>query len=316
MKTVGNENANEIKYIKTNKSIKKSKSKYKSYYPPKKGKFRKKKKNIINYKKDLEVTSNQKSYTKLELRRGIRKLIMPSKQEKKVEKQLNKFTDFELNLLFYPKALKYDKRTFSSYYISLVKSKNILLFPFCTKDDYNLFIIKINLFLLSFCIYYFSNTLFFNESVIHQIYIDGGLFNFIYLIPYILYSFVISHTLITIIKYYSLSERNICEIKMETNYLKAYDIRDKVNKCLVIKYILFFVCGIIFLFFIWYFLSSFGAVYQNTQIYLVKNTLISFAFELIYPFVINILTGILRILSLKGKNKEFMFNFSKFIQII
>ena len=316
-----NGNIKEIQYIKSKtkgKEEKKEKNKFKSHYPPKKVKSGKeKRKRVLNNKKDTNKSFNQKSLTRVELKSANRTLIIEnnSKKQKETIPSYN-YNDFELNLFSYRKALKYDKRTFCSYYISLIKSKNILLLPFFTREDYNSFIIKINLFLLSFCIYYFSNTLFFNESVIHQIYIDGGFYNFIYLIPYILYSFIISHTLISIIKYFSLSERNIFEIKVESDYSKAYNIKEKVEKCLVIKYILFFVLGITFLFFLWYFLSSFGAVYHNTQIYLVKNTLISFTFELIYPFVINVLPGIFRINSLNEAKDEFMFNIGKFIQII
>ena len=61
---------------------------------------------------------------------------------------------------------------------------------------------------------YFMNALFFSETTIHKIYKDGGVYNFIYLIPNILYSFFISHFIITIIKFISLSDRNISEIKL------------------------------------------------------------------------------------------------------
>ena len=65
------------------------------------------------------------------------------------------------------------------------------------------------------------------------------------------------------------------------------------------------------------YLSSFGAVYQNSQFYLIKNILISFGFSLGYLFVINILPGILRIYSLKKKkgnayiNSVYIFNLFK-----
>ena len=177
-------------------------------------------------------------------------------------------------------------------------------------------IIKINIFILSFSIYYFINGLFFDEQVIHKIYEDQGKYNFIYLIPFILYSFIISHTLTIILKYFSLSEKNINEIKNEKTINKANDKANKVQKCLIIKYICFYIIGTIFLFFLWYYLSSFGAVYQNTQVYLFKNTLISFGFSLFYPFVINILPGAFRIYSLKAHNRDLLYKISKIIQFI
>ena len=209
-----------------------------------------------------------------------------------------KYDDIELNYLSYNDALKYDKRTYISYYKLLIRIKHPLIFSFCPIKDYNSIIIKIDLFFISFCIYCFINALFFDEKTIHKIYEDKGIYNFIYLIPYISYSFLISHALFTIIKYVSLSERNIYEIKSEKTIEDTSDKIEKVKRCLVIKYILFFILSILFLLFFWYYLSSFAAVYQNTQIYLIKNILISFGLSLIYPFVINILPSFIRIYSL------------------
>ena len=173
-----------------------------------------------------------------------------------------------------------------------------------------------DLFFLSFSIYYFINALFFDYPTIHKIYIDKGNYNIIYLIPHILYSFFVSQALIITIKYFSLSERNIYEIKSEKRIEKASDKIYNVKKCLVIKYLCFFSLSLIFLIFFWYYLSSFGAVYQNTQVYLIKNTLISFGFSLIYPFVINLFAAILRIYSLKESNRKCFFKISKIIQFL
>ena len=83
----------------------------------------------------------------------------------------------------------------------------------------------------------------------------------------------------------------------------------------MIKYTIFFILGIIFLGFFWILLSSFGAVYQNTQIFLVKNTLISFAIDMVYPFFYNIFRCIFRMISLSAKS-EYIYNFSKFLQLL
>ena len=202
--------------------------------------------------------------------------------------------------------------------MSLIKVKQPILFSFYPIKDYNSLIIKIDIFTLSFSLYYISNGFFFDQKTIHKIYEDEGIYNFIYLIPFISYSFIISHTLVIIIKYFFLSERNIIEIKNEDNFEKAFDKADKIKRNLVIKYICFFAIGLLFLIFLWYYLSSFGAVYQNTQIYLIKNTLISFGFSLIYPFIINIMPAFLRMYSLKKKNKsrECFFKISKALQLI
>jgi len=301
-----------------NKKIKKIKKKKK-----------KKEKNKRNNKRNIDQinfdnSNNQKSIIKLELKTSKdinynNKKITEKSNNYKDNIKLNSFNifnDYELNSLSYHDALKYDKRTFSSYYFSLIKIKHPLIFSFFPIKDYNSIIIRIDIFLLSFSLYYFFNALFFDESTIHKIYEDEGSYNFIYLIPFISYSFIISHTLTIIIKYFSLSERNICEIKNQKILENAIDKVDKVRKFLINKYICFYISGTIFLLFFWYYLSSFGAVYKNTQIYLIKNTLISFGFSLLYPFIINILPCIIRIISLKKTNRKFLYKINRIIQLI
>ena len=227
----------------------------------------------------------------------------------------NNFIDYELNSFNYKEALKYDKRTYIEYYLSLIRTKHPILFSFIPFKDYNSMIIKVSLFFFSFCIYFCISALFFNNSTIHKIYKDGGSYNLRYSLPYIIYSFIIAHTLSVMLKYGFLSESNILEIKTEKNLEKAYNKVDIIKKKLIIKYIIYFVSTMLFLFIFWYYLSSFCAVYQNTQMYLIKNTIFSFLVSFIYPFVINLLPGVFRIVSLnKEKNKEFMFKISKILQ--
>ena len=70
-------------------------------------------------------------------------------------------------------------------------------------------IIKIDLLFLSLSFYYFINTLFFDENTLHKIYEDRGIYNFIFLVPHISYSFFISYILSLISKYRFLSEINL-----------------------------------------------------------------------------------------------------------
>ena len=101
----------------------------------------------------------------------------------------------------YEDAIKYDKRSFCEYYISLLKRKHPLLFGFCPFKDYNSIIIKSCIFFLSFGIYYAINFVFFNENMIHKIYEDGGKYNIFYFLPTLSISFAISHVLTIIIKF-------------------------------------------------------------------------------------------------------------------
>ena len=59
------------------------------------------------------------------------------------------------------------------------------------------------------------NALFFNDSTMHKIYIDEGNYNFIYQIPQIIYSSLISNIISILIKFLALTEKNILELKKE-----------------------------------------------------------------------------------------------------
>ena len=228
------------------------------------------------------------------------------------------YNDFELTSLEYSKALLYDKRTCCKFYSYLLKRKNLILFSICPVKDYNSMLIKLCILSLSFSIHYAVNFAFFNEKIIHKIYETGGKYDVLYFLPKISISFAISYFVSNILKYIFLSDRYIFEIRMQPSFSSAYDISDKVKRKLIIKYTIFFIISLLFLGFFWMLLSSFGAVYQNTQIFIFKNALISFGYALFYPLFNNIFPCIFRITSLRSETKdnECLFKFSKFLQIL
>ena len=134
--------------------------------------------------------------------------------------------------------------------------------------------------------------------------------------PQTILAFLIGHIIVIILKYIFLSERNIMEIKKQETKDNAADMVDKVKRCLIIKYIIFYVAGSLFLILFWYYLSSFGAVYQNSQVFLIINTFLSSFISIIYPFFINVFPAVIRVFSLGNKNREIFYKISKIIQII
>jgi len=232
-------------------------------------------------------------------------------------KSIKNYTDNEINSFVYKEAINIAHSTFLQYYISLLKTKHILIFSFYT-NDYNSKIIKITLFLFSFTLLYTVNSLFFQDSTMHKIYEDYGEFNFIYQMPQILYSTIITSFITIIVKKLALIEKNIIEIKNEKNIINNSKKFNKKLKWIKIKLNLFFIMIFLFSIIFWYYLSCFGAVYKNTQIHLLKDTLLSFGLSLIYPFGLNILPGLFRITSLKNETKvgKGLYIISKIIQII
>ena len=141
----------------------------------------------------------------------------------------------------------------------------------------------------------------------HKIHEDNGAFNIIYQIPQILYSSIVSAIINILLKNLSLSENNILSIKQEKILRNALRKSKNIESCITIKFIIFFILSNILLLFFWYFISCFCAVYTNTQMILIKDTLISFGLSMAYPFGLNLLPGIFRIPALKAKNKDKIF---------
>jgi hypothetical protein len=228
------------------------------------------------------------------------------------------YNDYEMNSLIYIDAVKYDHRSYFQYYFSLIRTKQKLIFTFYLNNDYNSKTIKICLFIFSLSLYFTINALFITENEIHKIFEDSGEYDFIYNIPQILYSVTISSIINIIINFFSLPENNIVEIKQNINIIENKNRYIKLFSCLKIKFYCFFIFSLILMIIFWYYISCFCVVYKNTQLYLLKDTLISYVLSLLYPFGINLIPGLFRIPSLKDSNKkkESLYKFSKIIQLL
>ena len=167
------------------------------------------------------------------------------------------------------------------------------------------------------------NALFFNDDTMHKIYEEKGKFQFLYQLPQIIYSSIISQILNSLFQLLALSEDLIIDFKNNINISNADERKIKLIKILLIKSILYYIIGTVFLFIFWFYISLFCYIYENTQIHLLSDTLISFGFSLLYPFGIYLLPGIFRIPALSNGKKDnklnikgkYLYNFSKFLQI-
>ena len=227
------------------------------------------------------------------------------------------FNDSEKNLLNYDEALDFDNRTYFQYYLSLVRTKNLFIFSFITSNDYNSRIIKMTLFLFKFSADLTVNGLFFNDKTMHKIYVDEGAFNFDYHIPQIIYSIIISSVLITIVRLTALTEDNVIKIKNAVSY-DIKKVYDKEAKSIKYKFIFFYIIIFLLLLFFWYYVGCFCAVYKNTQIQLLKDTIISFAVSLVYPLILYFIPGFFRIPALRDIKQKSgcKYKFSKLIQFL
>ena len=228
------------------------------------------------------------------------------------------YNDDELNDLPYEEAKRYDHRTYCLYYVSLLKTNNEIIFTFFYSLDYNSKIIKIDLFIIGFALFFAMNALFFNDKTMHKIYEDKGSFDLIYQLPQIIYSSIISGIFKFFLTKLALSEGLILNFKNSRNTIDIDKRVSSLKKNLIIKFVFYFILSNIILLFFWYYISMFCAIYKNTQIHLIKDTLISFLLSFISPIFIYLIPGFFRIHALANRNihRKYLYNFSKFLQMI
>ena len=272
--------------------------------------------------------NNIKSKRKLNIKKNNNLIIHKNKIQKsnrfdsidwlnksRLDKNLNimKLNNNEINHLTFNVALNKDKRTFIKYYLSLLTSNHLILNIFYGKD-YNSRAIKVSIFIFNISSSIAINSLFFNDSTMHKLYTDHGSFDFLYQLPQIIYSTIISYIIDFLINTLGLSEQNILKIKN----IFAKDAYKKFNnllKILKIKFTLFFILDFILLFLFWYYVTCFCGIYRNTQIHLLKDSLSSFIISLITPFLIYLFPGLFRVCALRKKSKV-LYKFSQILQTI
>ena len=217
-------------------------------------------------------------------------------------KDAQKLDDLDLNNLVYEKAIELDKRKFGQIYWNKLKTKHLFIYTFFSCYDYNLVYIKISRFLFLICTSMAMNVIFFFDSSMHKIYLDYGKYNFIQQVPQIIYSSIVSLIIEILIGILSYTDKNIYEIRQ----LKEYNPTQvkKILNSIKLKLTIYFVITFIFFAFYWYLISSFCAVYTNTQIIYLKDFATSFSLGLIYPFAIQLCFSFLRIFALKENTKS------------
>ena len=278
----------------------------------------------IKSKNKIKISSNNLEINKINTKKP---LINDHPKEKDIDKNNDKIksksdkknkpiNDYELNKLKYELALKFDKRTYFQYYWSLCKQKQIILFAFNQKKDFNIITVKISLIIISFSLYLTVNGFFFDDNSIHRIYKNNKIFDFISELPKIIITTAISSIVNMALRYLALTEKNFLEIKNEKDYKKALKKYKQLKKHLKIRFMIFFLLCFLLMIFFWIFIACFCSIFINTQIILIKDTSISFALSMVYPFGLNIVPTIFRKISLKSKDKKFIYDVGNIIALI
>ena len=211
----------------------------------------------------------------------------------------------ELNELPLQKAIKHDNRTFCKYYWDILKFCHIILNVFLRYKDYNLFVVKLGLLLMTFPINLTFNIFFYTNKSIEINYIKSmdDISTVWDNISKTIYSSVLSSTLLIILKLLALTHKSVKALKKikDVGFAKKKSVG--VLRCIKIRITIYFILSFGFLIIFGFYNLCFCAIFENTQKEVVKSTLSSWLISLSYPFVICFFTSTFRSLAFKWNNQ-------------
>ena len=234
--------------------------------------------------------------------------------KKKLDEPIS-FSDIEYNKMTFDDAFLIDKRGYCKYYFSVIKNSQLIIFTFFNTHDYNLNYIKYSLFLNCLSFYIVFNILFYFDCFSKNIYKNKGKYDFFYHLPKILLSTFCTVFVNFLFKLLILTQNQILRIKKIKDCNKMKIEYNNFIHVLKIKLIIFYSINLSLLFLNWYYIVAFFSIFKNSKKYLLKDILISFSLDLIYPFILTIVPTILRIQGIK-KNIRCFYNISKCLQLI
>jgi hypothetical protein len=271
------------------------------------------KNNINEEEKEIEIANKENNNNKQSGFKFGSNEFYENLLKIKEEERMQFFIDEELNDLEYKYAIEIDKRSFFKIYMSILIKQNVLIFCvlYCT-EDYNLSIIKFTFLMFQFIIYITVSALFFTDNTLNHIYKNKNKFDFPFMIRQLAFTFLICLGINIIFKLLVKTDANIIDIKYGKKQFNEAKCR---IKC---KFIFYLIFGIIIIIFGWFYISSFCAIYSNTQIILIKCAGYSLAISFIYPFLTSLLSSSFRKCALisKNKDKKCLYEFSKILSYL
>ena len=200
----------------------------------------------------------------------------------------------------YEYAIIYDKRPYLRIYWAFLVDNQIILGTFCTENYLHLFIIKLSLFVFTFQISFFLNAFFYTDEYISDAYHNNGILDFISGLPKSIYSFVATLIITNLLRMLSTSKYELIRVIRRNvkfqNYTNIINIKlAKLRKKLIIYFILLFLLGAFFL----YYVTVFCAVYKYSQKYWFIGCLESFGMDFSAALIICMFLGLFRYISIK-----------------
>ena len=251
-----------------------------------------KKKFNSNYKKEI-LASNRNKF-----------LMRPKNNKGNMIKLLK--TESDIQDLDYEEAIIYDKRSFLKIYWGFLIDSQIILGTFCTGNNLDLFSIKLSFLVFTFQISFFLNSLFYTDEYISNAYHNDGVLDFFTGLPKSIYSFFATLITTNLLRMLSSSKSELMGVIRRNSRFQNYTniINNKLSKLrkkLVVYFILLFVLESFFL----YYVTSFCAVYRNSQKYWFIGCLESFGMDSFVSSITCIFLALFRYIGIKKHIKCF-----------
>ena len=242
---------------------------------------------------------NKKNYEKIDINKE--KIIISN-----TESSFSEEEDDNLNTMELYDALIYDKRTFCEFYLEQLKEKQDILRTFFNKNPYEIFYIKVMVFIFGIGMFFIFNGLFYSESYISERYWTKKQ-DFMFIlknqITKCFYSSICVVILNFLIELLADSKNNIESLinKKKNNDKKFKKEILKILNSMERNFLIFIFIDFILLFFGWYYLSALCNVYHNSQKDWIIGCCITFLLIQLYPFLLCLIVASLRFIGLKCK---------------
>ena len=236
---------------------------------------------------------------------------------KSTDSQLYEYDDEELNVLPLKKAVEKDNRSFCKYYRNILLFSHIILNVFFRHNDYNLFVVKLGLLFMTFPINLTMNIFFFTNKEIQLNYVRSldDISMFWSNIDNTVYSSILSMTLLIILKLICLTHNSVRGLRKMKNVNKAEEKSVCILRCIKVRIAIYYVLSFAFLVIFGFYVLCFCAIFENTQIDLIKSTLTSWLMSLVYPFIICFFTSAIRMAALHWENRV-LYGINKIMQFL
>ena len=270
---------------------------------------------LVKIYKNEPSNDNSKTINSTINQQGVKKSpsILFFKGQPYIKKFLDAkgYDDITIDNMNYESAIENDKRTFCYIYLLRLKFFH-LVYQCIITEQRRIQCIKISELLLGLTTDFTLNAFFYFDPYIHNSYLHN--YDFVYDLPKSVYSSLMSIGIRILLHF--LIIKIVIEKEDNVNLSKKVIIRKNrkrlIDKIQIFNWIYF---GLIFAISLlcWYYVAAFCGVFENSKIYWLYGSLISFLITFLIPFFTALICTALRRIALSKKNKC-IFCFAKLIE--